>query len=786
MNYSSFLALITVNSESNLLLSYYITAVYWANMILTFENFKIERIIGYLSFLGAAAIISFSLVWNFTSNHSGLRFFGILIVIFCLIIAAEILGKIIFSKVVAKISQHAYWQTDFYPLIDKLYLIFSLFFLTTFSTNELFSVLYVMAILGLLFFRLDHYFSLHPDVMSWRPINRNVFILIFFIFSTSCFFQYYAYKNYVLELQIENRLMYYAVALRSLTITMFWLFGFSLSGIIYQTFKRKFRLLFIFGWFLFFVILQLYWVINIGLLHYSGIYLSPLVIKHAEGAQDVLKNRIGLVLFLMFTTLFYIFVGIVIRLNRTIKVTPKKIWYFYNVSILILAMLSLTILPFYKNTPEYLTAKSFYRYYKKPKNDQSIDPEILKKLEKFGFFYNQENSYDTYKEKTYSGQEKFLASKFLSKKPNVLIVFFESLSSRLTGVYNEQNKALTPGLINFSQDKNTTIFRKYYNASTPTVTGVLSQLCSFLPPTGQDDINKQGNTTYDYPCLPELLKKYGNYKSATYVTAVKKDYAHKGTIIENTGVDEILGTDELSGLIKEAPKSWGYSDHQMFPVFLKLAQEKKDPFLLMLSTIDTHPPYNLSRDMGKFGDGKSNLLNSVRSTDDAFSKFWEDFKKSELYSNTILITVADHAIFPAAYSSDTEKKLLLNSDHRITFYDENLFMVYVPDSKLPKEIKVYSSGIDFSPTVLNILDLNVPNFFEGLSILGERKKYPNILGMNEYELFINQENPDGTRNVQFGPPNNIRQIKTKLDPSQLSLYEYLQFYNWKKSFFNLQ
>lgn len=747
---------------------------------------KINRILGLSSFAASGAIISFSLTWHLADIHKGFRFYAYLFSVFFIILFFEYLGKLIFRKLVPRISVRSYWQEDFYPLIDKLYLIFSLFFLTTFSTSELFSILYIIFILAILFYRLDYYFSLHPDVMSWRPINRHIFILIFFIFTTTCFFQYYAFKNYVLEAQADSHQTFYAVALRSLAITMFWLFGFSFSGIFYQVFKKKFRLVLIVSWSFLFILLQLYWVINLGLLHYSGIYLSPLVIKHADGASDVLNNKIGLTLFLIFTTIFYLFIGIIIRLNRTIKATPKKIWYFYNVSIFLTAFMSLIILPFYKNTPEYLTVKAFYKYYHKPKSDQEIDPSILTKLERFGFKYNKSDGYDTYKDKAYSSDEKYLSSSFYANKPNVIIVFFESLSSRLTGVYNQDIRSLTPGLIDFSEDRNTTVFKGYYNASTPTATGILSQLCSFLPPTGQDSINEQGNTAYDYPCLPELLKKYGAYKSATYMTAVQKDYAHKDDILADAGVDEILGTDELNPLINEDPKSWGYSDHQMFPAFLKLAEEKENPFLMMLSTIDTHPPYNLSKDMGKYADGKSDLLSSIRSSDDAFSKFWEEFKKSKLYKNTILITVADHAIFPAAYASASEKKLLANSPHRITFYDENLFMAYIPESTLPKEVSVLSSGIDFAPTILNLLGLNIPNFFEGLSILGERKDYPNILGMNEYELFINQENADGTRNVQFGPPNNIKQIKTSLEDSQLSLYEYLQYYNWKKSHFNLQ
>jgi len=62
--------------------------------------------------------------------------------------------------------------------------------------------------------------------------------------------------------------------------------------------------------------------------------------------------------------------------------------------------------------------------------------------------------------------------------------------------------------------------------------------------------------------------------------------------------------------------------------------------LILLSTVDTHPPFNLAKDVRPYQDGKNLLLNSVHTTDDAFKIFWEKFKASEFYRDTIVVAIA--------------------------------------------------------------------------------------------------------------------------------------------------
>jgi phosphoglycerol transferase MdoB-like AlkP superfamily enzyme len=278
------------------------------------------------------------------------------------------------------------------------------------------------------------------------------------------------------------------------------------------------------------------------------------------------------------------------------------------------------------------------------------------------------------------------------------------------------------------------------------------------------------------------LRERDGYNYSGYITAVEKDFAHKDTIFESMGTDEVFGTQELAKLIKGEPLSWGYSDHQMFPVLWDKAQTAKQPYLLMLSTVDTHPPFNLAKDVVPYGDGKNDLLNSFHTTDDAFSKFWDEFRQSSLADNTILIAVADHAIFPGALTKD----IFPADAGKINFYDENAFLMYVPDNILPKEVDMYSSALDFAPTILQMLNVNTANAFEGYSIFDDRAKYPNILGMHEFGLFIDQADESGKRTTAYAIPTDISCTAGDYNnntSSPLTLCEYLDYYHWKRQAF---
>jgi len=726
-------------------------------------------------------IIAAGWSWYHFSKHYHLQFVIKATIVMIASWTGYQLFKRVFKYLVNKTNRHPYWENEFYHRLDKLFLCFSFVFLIYFIKPEIESIAYAIFILSVIFWYSQKTLSNHPNSAIWKKINSLYFFFFIFIFAINIAFQYWTYRFAVVDTGIK---FYDVIVFRAWSVTMFWLLLYSLSDLAYWRLKKVPAIIVKTTWILAFVFFLIFWSVNAGILFFSGLNLSPIILEHAKGSSGVVYNGMSALLLAVLVILLIIFTIIKKNLISAQKQIQKKYWGYYNLATLLLAVGSLVVFSSFRTTPEYTIFKSFYNYFTDNDHPAELNPIVQKKLEKFGIKYNLNEFYINHHENIFpTTSTVLLPSELKKQRPNIVIIFFESFSSRLSEIYNPDLSGVTPGLDAMSKDKNTTIFHKYYNASTPTVTGLLSQLCSFLPPTGHEEITNGEVRHHHLLCLPKILHNNG-YQYSAYITAVEKDFANKGTIITDMGTQKFFGTDELKPYVNGEPLSWGYSDHQLFPATWKLMnQEAKQPFLMMLSTVDTHTPFNLSKDMVKYGDQKNDLLNSVHSTDDAFSKFWNDFTHSQFYDNTIVITVADHAIFPVSYTKDYFSDVV----GKLSFYDENLLMMYVPKNILPKQIDRYSSGIDFAPTVLNLLNINSQNSFDGHSIFNGREKFPNLLGMHEFGLYINQLDQNGQRMINYNIPSHLDCKNYQYDQDTnkpLTLCEFLNYYQWKKKMFD--
>ena len=125
--------------------------------------------------------------------------------------------------------------------------------------------------------------------------------------------------------------------------------------------------------------------------------------------------------------------------------------------------------------------------------------------------------------------------------------------------------------------------------------------------------------------------------------------------------------------------------------------------------------------------------------DDIFGEFVRNYKKSKYRNNTIIILTADHAMYPGS-----QYKNLFDDIFEPKYYDKVPLVIYDPTHILPKELDLISSQVDILPSILHLLDINIPNPFEGLSLFDEegRKKHPNIMGSQDtygFYKFNNEE-----------------------------------------------
>jgi phosphoglycerol transferase MdoB-like AlkP superfamily enzyme len=352
-------------------------------------------------------------------------------------------------------------------------------------------------------------------------------------------------------------------------MTGFWLAGFSVAAWLFWLLPRGVRYIAGVLWSGLFMFSIVFWAANIGILYYSGLYFSPSALDHAQGSAGVVENTLSLALALGTIVVIGVFLYTIYIVVKAHRVTPRRVWQAYTTALVLCGVGACLGLSSFKNTPERQVLKAFYDRYVGTVTIVTLPNELKKKLERFGLFYQPEQFLVTEHRQIFDPQDcgvgfvsstkqvacKPLLNPVLQKKtPNLVVIFLESYSARLTGPYNKKFSAVTPGLNAMAADPDTTLFKNYYNASTPTITGIISALCSFLPPTGHNEIqNDRKLQSHRLQCLPEMLKKYAGFTYANYVTAVDKDFAHKDGIFTSMGVDKVYGTTELAQIINGVP-----------------------------------------------------------------------------------------------------------------------------------------------------------------------------------------------------------------------------------------
>ena len=729
--------------------------------------------------IAASFIIACGWVWYHYPHHPRNKLIITTLIFTVAVLVLNRIFKSIYKWLIIKFQRHPFWRTDFYYFLDELFFLCSLFFLVFFSRSELLSLGIFTVVALLVYLRLDDFLGRHP-VSDWRSAGRAIFILVFIIFYIDAFFQYFAYSNYILDSNIK---FYNIVLFRSVAMSALWMVGFALASMLYIALSGKVRHAFLILWVTMYLFALFIGVVNVGVLYNSSLYLSPDIVAHAGGGGLRVYATTGAVLITAFLVMATIFIFVIRRFFKKHSTVDRRVWFFYDFGVIMLALVALFTVASLRSTPEAKILAAFIDTWRGAEPTATLNPVVQEKLKNFGITPDLNKFYINQHDNIYSTTTKLLPDKFIERKPNIVIVFLESFSSRLTGVYDDRFKDLTPGLSDMAATTGTTVFKKVYNASTPTITGLIAELCSLLPPTGHEEIQNEKHLqkTHLY-CLPEALSENG-YKSNLYITAVDKDFASKDTILESMGVQESYGVNELAKRISGAPLAWGYSDHQMFPVLydeMKIRRlENKEPFLLMLSTVDTHPPFNMEKDEIKYGDGSNALLNSFHTTDDAFAKFWSQFKNSEFATSTIVVAIADHAVFPTAY----DKKTFPDIAGKMTFYDQIFFMTYIPDSILPQVVTTSASSLDLAPTLMQILGMNGANTFEGHSIFDDRAKYPDLLGMHEFGLWIYQQFSSTSDQMDYSLPTDLDCVNEPIGVSStapLTLCEYKNYYEWKR------
>jgi phosphoglycerol transferase MdoB-like AlkP superfamily enzyme len=203
----------------------------------------------------------------------------------------------------------------------------------------------------------------------------------------------------------------------------------------------------------------------------------------------------------------------------------------------------------------------------------------------------------------------------------------------------------------------------------------------------------------------------------------------RSSFINKQSYDEFYAWEsvELQMHVKGGRKQgWGLRDDDVFDFAASLMRENKiqEPFMLTINSLDMHPPYDPAH---THPNAKGiNLFNAIYNTDRGFGVLWNYFKNSRYRDNTVLIITCDHAMG----LGKELKEFFAAIDHKADMYCDIIpcFFLFPGDNPWKgKTNNTPCSNLDITPTILDMMDIDVENPFIGLSVLSDRRKYPNAL-----------------------------------------------------------
>jgi phosphoglycerol transferase MdoB-like AlkP superfamily enzyme len=188
-----------------------------------------------------------------------------------------------------------------------------------------------------------------------------------------------------------------------------------------------------------------------------------------------------------------------------------------------------------------------------------------------------------------------------------------------------------------------------------TVRGQFSTLCSLLPVMG-GPATMLAHTDLNVRCIQDLLSD--NEYTVAWISPLPKAF-HNSEIFESRhGVSVFMDEDYFrSKGISERIGDWGLADDpslQETLVALEKLGDEDRPFLATVVTTSTHYPYSVIPE----GPVPSELLEATEGmrdyqgylshlsyADSALANFFDEFKKSSIADNTVILMLGDHGLF---------------------------------------------------------------------------------------------------------------------------------------------
>lgn len=273
------------------------------------------------------------------------------------------------------------------------------------------------------------------------------------------------------------------------------------------------------------------------------------------------------------------------------------------------------------------------------------------------------------------------------KNTNVVLVIMESMGTCYIGHFG--NETLTPNIDTLI--KNSVSYENVYTAGIHTHNGVYSTL--FGQPAFMDKHSMHYTIIPKMEGgLPETLKENGY--NTYYFTTHDDQFDNIGGFLSANGIEKIISVQDYPS--SEIKSTLGVPDHVMFErVITEMNARNSDkPFFTAILTGSNHTPYILPENISLKTKSKDIKNKLIEYSDWAIGKFIEEAQKTEWFSNTLFVFIADHG----AYKGVSRFEIALTYHHTPFFF-------YAPEKLTPKKIAHIGLQIDTPAMICSYLGI---------------------------------------------------------------------------------
>ena len=287
---------------------------------------------------------------------------------------------------------------------------------------------------------------------------------------------------------------------------------------------------------------------------------------------------------------------------------------------------------------------------------------------------------------------------------NVMIIFLDALRGDMP--WQGYKRPIAPNLTKFAEKS--VVYPRAYSVSSYTAKCMGAVLSGRYPSTlyrGPRFFTKYSKANVFFP---ELLQEQGRHTMAIQAHGY---FNRRNQLCQGFDIWQIV-----PGLKWDAETDRNVTGPKMTEMAIELLGDPKNtskPFLMWLHYMDPHDKYVVHKGVPRFGGRARDLYDGeVYFTDQQVQKLFDFCKKQPWWKKTVVIITGDHG---EAFGEHGMYK------HAFALWEELThvpLIIHGPNIN-PRRIQARRSHIDFAPTVLDLMGVEVPKTMVGKSMVPE-------------------------------------------------------------------